>query len=69
MPSSSQSTITSRAITHFKERIHKHFTELVSEEQELLSGWMDSDRRRSKANAERFSEMEIKWTYESTSVS
>ena len=52
MPSSSQSTITSRAITHFKERIHKHFIELVSEEQELLSGWMDSDRRRSKANAE-----------------
>ena len=69
MPSSSQITITSRAITHFKERIHKHLTELVSEEQELLSGWMDSDRRRSKANAERLSEMEIKWTYESTSVS
>ena len=54
---------------HFKERIHKHFTELVSEEQELLLGWMDSDRRRSKANAERLSEMEVKWTHESTSVS
>ena len=43
---------TARAITHFEERIHKHWTELVSEEQELLRGWMDSDRRRSKANAD-----------------
>ena len=37
-----------RRLTHFSEDTHMHWTELVNEEQELLRGWMDSDRRRAK---------------------
>lgn len=40
---------TARRLTHFDEAVHKHWTELVKEEQELLRGWMDSDRRRRNA--------------------
>lgn len=38
-----------RRLTHFDESVHKHWTELVNEEQELLRGWMDSDRKRRNA--------------------
>ena len=38
-----------RRLTHFDEAVHKHWTELVKEEQELLRGWMDSDRKRRNA--------------------
>lgn len=35
-----------RQLTHFDESIHRYWTTLVKEEQELLRGWMDSDRKR-----------------------
>lgn len=35
-----------RRLTHFDESVHKHWTELVKELQELLRGWIDSDRKR-----------------------
>lgn len=38
-----------RYLTKFDESVHRHWAELVKEEQELLRGWMDSDRRRRNA--------------------
>lgn len=40
---------TARSLTHFDEAVHRHWTELVGEEQGLLRGWMDSDRRRCRS--------------------
>lgn len=39
---------TARRLSHFDGDKHLHWTELVKEEQELLRGWMESDRKRIK---------------------
>ena len=35
-----------RDSTHFDASVHEHWTGLVKKEQELLRGWIDSDRRK-----------------------
>lgn len=37
-----------RHLTFFDSKVHEYWTELVKEEQTLLRGWMDSDRKKHK---------------------